>query len=443
MKILPKNRSPERTHTTLKIADLLRRIDAGGLYCGVQRGEIKLFDELKLKEEPNPTFEIQRNSVWSNKLKRDLIETIFLNRAIPSVLIWQPYGRELTYIYDGLQRIRTIYEFFTNNFYYSKKRVYFKDMDKDEQNIVMNYVLPITEYSPNEAIEVMREHFAKLNTTSIALFPQEIWYSQHSETPFWKMVESLSEYCRKLALDDEFNFFTNTQFARREDDYRVIRILFNFFHSEPTRNTRKNLEDFIGIMKIKSEPELRKYYMQPIRRGLRVFFKFLPSEKMMKKSWRTLTRNKVFFTEFIAFVSMLTDINKRPSYYLGEDDKNYCNEMNTKLCNLLKSKKFISTIEKDSQGQKSINQRRKLFELFFNDKIKRDSQRKFKAEQFRDYIEAHPEEYEKLEKKIKKTGDIVTLDHSKKSWYHGGKTVLENAKLLSGSENSRKGKGEN
>ena len=58
----------------------------------------------------------QRRSVWSEKDKIRLIETILLNLIIPELFFWKAEtdpetGISITHIVDGQQRIKAIYSF--------------------------------------------------------------------------------------------------------------------------------------------------------------------------------------------------------------------------------------------------------------------------------------------------------------------------------------------
>lgn len=63
----------------------------------------------------------QRRSVWSEKDKVRLIETILLNLIIPVLFFWKAEtdpetGASITHIVDGQQRIKAINSFINNEF---------------------------------------------------------------------------------------------------------------------------------------------------------------------------------------------------------------------------------------------------------------------------------------------------------------------------------------
>ena len=62
----------------------------------------------------------QRRSVWSEKDKIRLIETVLLNLIIPVLFFWKAEtdpetGKSITHIVDGQQRIKAICSFVNND----------------------------------------------------------------------------------------------------------------------------------------------------------------------------------------------------------------------------------------------------------------------------------------------------------------------------------------
>lgn len=76
-----------------------------------------MFDEGKLIVDDT----YQRRSVWSEKDKVRLIETILLQLVIPELFFWKAdtdpeTGISTTHIVEGQQRIKAIYSFINNEF---------------------------------------------------------------------------------------------------------------------------------------------------------------------------------------------------------------------------------------------------------------------------------------------------------------------------------------
>ena len=102
----------------------------------------------------------QRRSVWNEKDKIRLIETILLNLIIPELFFWKAEtdpetGASITHIVDGQQRIKAIYSFVNNEFKLKSqclldedvKKLYgnkfFKELDTEVKKEFWNYQLMI------------------------------------------------------------------------------------------------------------------------------------------------------------------------------------------------------------------------------------------------------------------------------------------------------------
>ena len=70
----------------------------------------------------NLSPDFQRRSVWSEKAKSYLIDTIIQGKPIPKILITQEVGarRNVRVVVDGQQRLRAILEFISGAFRISR-----------------------------------------------------------------------------------------------------------------------------------------------------------------------------------------------------------------------------------------------------------------------------------------------------------------------------------
>ena len=145
-----------------------------------------MFDEGKLIVDDT----YQRRSVWSEKDKVRLIETILLQLVIPELFFWKAdtdpeTGVSTTHIVDGQQRIKAIYSFINNEFKlkpqylldgsikaeYSNK--YFKDLDAETRKAFWNYQLMIIEIDSKATRDDIITMFNRLNLTDYSLNDQE------------------------------------------------------------------------------------------------------------------------------------------------------------------------------------------------------------------------------------------------------------------------------
>lgn len=183
-----------------------------------------MFDEGKLIVDDT----YQRRSVWSEKDKVRLIETILLQLVIPELFFWKAdtdpeTGVSTTHIVDGQQRIKAIYSFINNEFKlkpqylldggikseYSNK--YFKDLDAETRKAFWNYRLMIIEIDSKATRDDIITMFNRLNLTDYSLNDQEKRNSVSGE--FAALARELSDN----PLWDEKRLFTGPDVKRMKD----------------------------------------------------------------------------------------------------------------------------------------------------------------------------------------------------------------------------------
>ena len=183
-----------------------------------------MFDEGRLIVDDT----YQRRSVWSEKDKVRLIETILLQLVIPELFFWKAdtdpeTGVSTTHIVDGQQRIKAIYSFINNEFKlkpqylldggikseYSNK--YFKDLDAETRKAFWNYQLMIIEIDSKATRDDIITMFNRLNLTDYSLNDQEKRNSVSGE--FAALARELSDN----PLWDEKRLFTGPDVKRMKD----------------------------------------------------------------------------------------------------------------------------------------------------------------------------------------------------------------------------------
>lgn len=170
----------------------------------------------------------QRRSVWSEKDKVRLIETILLQLVIPELFFWKAdtdpeTGVSTTHIVDGQQRIKAIYSFINNAFKlkpqylldgvikskYSNKS--FNDLDAETKKAFWNYQLMIIEIDSKATRDDIITMFNRLNLTDYNLNDQEKRNSVSGE--FAALARELSDN----PLWEEKRLFTGTDVKRMKD----------------------------------------------------------------------------------------------------------------------------------------------------------------------------------------------------------------------------------
>lgn len=185
-------------------------------------------------EELELSPKYQRNSVWNEKAKSYLMDTIVRGLPIPPIFMRQSIdvATKKTYreIIDGQQRVRAITEFVDNVYPISKSHneqyggLYYKDLDEDVQEIILDYDI-FVEVINEKDDPVIYDMFARLNTNNCVLNRQEIRNSRYWGEFKVTAYNMAAEY-REILYDNKI--FNDKQFSRM-DDVELISILLNLF----------------------------------------------------------------------------------------------------------------------------------------------------------------------------------------------------------------------
>lgn len=124
--------------------------------------------------------EFQRRGVWTRVAKSFLIDTIVRGKPIPKLLITQSLRdqRNIRTVVDGQQRLRTIFEFISNDFTVLKAhnedyaRKTFSELPEDLQNEILKYEVGVDVLFDVDYKDLL-DIFARINTYSVVLNAQE------------------------------------------------------------------------------------------------------------------------------------------------------------------------------------------------------------------------------------------------------------------------------
>lgn len=132
----------------------------------------------------SPKF--QRRSVWTEKAKSFLIDSILRGKPIPKIIITQQLSesRNIRTVVDGQQRLRTILSFLDGDFAIS--RAHFKehagkrfhDLPMELQTDIRKYEIGV-DLLFDQKYEDILDIFARLNTYSVKLNSQELLNAQY------------------------------------------------------------------------------------------------------------------------------------------------------------------------------------------------------------------------------------------------------------------------
>lgn len=172
----------------------------------------------------------QRRSVWGERDRIRLIETILLNLVVPSVYFWNSEtdpdtGKSILHIVDGQQRIEAINLFVTDKLKL-KTNYLIEDETKDKFGNKMfselppeikkdfwDYKLSVIEIERNVDINNIKNMFKRLNLTEYNLNNQERRNVLDGE--FASLAKELSE--NPLWSQEGYELFTNSVIKRMQD----------------------------------------------------------------------------------------------------------------------------------------------------------------------------------------------------------------------------------
>lgn len=187
----------------------------------------------------------QRNSVWDEKAKSYLIDTIIRGLPVPQIFIRQiidiktrKTNRE---IIDGQQRMRTILSFVNDEFMISKSHnsdyggLFFSELEHNVQEEFLTYELPV-EIIKSKDDSIIYDMFARVNTNNMTLNKQELRNAKYWGE-FKVFIYSLSAELRGKFI--EFKMFTDKQLSRMADIEFLSSLVIGIIEGVITENPTK------------------------------------------------------------------------------------------------------------------------------------------------------------------------------------------------------------
>ncbi|KAA6325569.1 hypothetical protein EZS27_025234 [termite gut metagenome] len=171
----------------------------------------------------------QRRSIWLERDKIRLIETMLMGLIIPEVYFWDAEtdpdtGKTITHIVDGQQRITAIAQFIGNEFKLSKEHLIsdeikekygdkrFENLENEDKVIIWTFNLSIVSIKNKEKDEI-RNIFYRLNLTNYSLNEQE---KRHSNT--WGLFADLTQEIAELPFWTDYSLFNSGDIKRMKDE---------------------------------------------------------------------------------------------------------------------------------------------------------------------------------------------------------------------------------
>lgn len=231
----------------------------------------KLAELLKEKTlNLNPVF--QRKSVWKNKDRSHLLDSILRGYPIPAIILFDRTDdkteRRIYDVIDGKQRLEAVFLFMglirghEENRYVAKmptvtpdgeevnrKRAW-ADFDKDEKKCILECQIPVVIVSGGP--DLIRDVFVRINRTGKKLSRSEILNAQKENSPFWCQVDALAQRMRKMLFSRRV--VSEAMFERMEDLMLVAEIALAVYHGEVQDKKR-----CVDQMMSKRGADLRKF----------------------------------------------------------------------------------------------------------------------------------------------------------------------------------------
>lgn len=196
----------------------------------------------------NPRF--QRRSVWTDKAKSFLMDTIVRGKPIPKFFIRQTINvstkTTVREVVDGQQRLRTILSFINDGFFISKRQnedfggKYFSQLPESTQNQILAYEVSVDLLMNMPDAEVL-DIFSRLNSYAVVLNEQEKINADHFG-PFKTLCDKIGHKYNDYWTQQ--GVLTNKQIMRMLEVNLVADLLIAMLEG------------------IKSKKQIKKYYDQ-------------------------------------------------------------------------------------------------------------------------------------------------------------------------------------
>ncbi|MFB6305926.1 MAG: DUF262 domain-containing protein [Flavobacteriales bacterium] len=249
--------------------------------------------------------EFQRRSVWTEKGKSYLIDTIVRGKPIPKILIKQEFRgkRALRIVIDGQQRLRSILEFYRGDFKLS--RVHnkehggktFEELPEDLQSEFLKYELGVDVLFEIKYEEIL-DIFARINSYTVQLSNQELYNA--------KYLGYFKTYVFNWGLK-YVSFLTEANVLSKKNVARM-------------KEAELTADLFIAILDgIKSNKEIKRYYQKyeeeegDLKNVAKKFDKTMSyigeiykPEELSNTNWN---RPHLFYTFFVSVAHFLFGVN--------------------------------------------------------------------------------------------------------------------------------------
>jgi hypothetical protein len=411
---------------------------------------INLYEDDLLNLEPG----FQRQSVWSERDRAKLIDSILRNYPLPAIFLYrrQEDGQIVYDVIDGKQRIESILKFVgeMRGRYWLRTQLpgseelewvdYKKICRRKLQHVITGYRIPVIEVDGDmgDIIDV----FVRINSTGKALTPQEKRRAKYYNSPFLKEADWLAR--RYEWYFEEMGILSAGQISRMKHVELICELMLSihqgdvinkktaldrvmksggFNWREISRASSKTVAALNRVRKMFPKLYTTRFSKLTDFFSLAVLIAKFEEEKMILTDRR---RNKLAWDLLVAFSNKIDELRERQRKLetIKPEQELYRHYLQTVLQ------------ATDEYGQRKAREnilRGILGSLF----AKKDSQRGFSPEQRRLlWNTSSGRRCDDCNKSL--SWDDFTLDHIDPH-SKGGRSRLENAALMCRSCNSSKG----
>jgi uncharacterized protein with ParB-like and HNH nuclease domain len=407
-----------------------------------------------------PAF--QRESVWHESQRRNLIKSMYENMPIPSIFLYEREdGSSCVYdVIDGKQRLESIFMFlglkkfkaktfwfkaeWEENGAYLSDYYYYHELENKERNKILSY--PIQTITIKGSTSEIAEIFVRINSTGSHLKPQEIRKARYLKSEY--LHESLKLANRESVL----NYFLKNKILGKEQITRqkhvelVSELILSIYH-KGIINKKRSIDEAMKTDALKGIQ---------LKKSIGVFVQTLSTIKHIFPNIKETRFRGVadFYTLFMLIWKwkylnhlILSDRKRRSlaQAYLSSFGYHIDNirlkQKNFQTYKIEEGENlFVEYLRTVTSSTDEVNQRKnreRILESVLSDCFSpKDPFRFFNKEQRRIiwYLSKH--ECKKCKKKLNINNfhiDHIT-PHSK-----GGRTSLKNAQLLCPTHNLQKG----
>ncbi len=334
----------------------------------------------------NPDF--QRNEVWTDVRKSQLIESILLEIPIPMFYVSADEEGNWTVV-DGLQRISAFRDFILGKPYMKTKNsdeegngiklngleflkniegCQMKKLPNNFYNRIMEAQFSLTIINPGTPDEVKRNVFKRINTGGVPLSPQEIrnaLYGGRISSLLKKMSEMKSfkqatdNSIKSLRMEDKELLLRFLSFVIRDHTFYKktqnidtwlsdTMIIYNSFPSLDSRDIKRSISRGsvnVSDIKILNESAIISNFDIAMSRATKLFGKHA-----FRKSYGTLRRRPINKCLFESWGVLLASMPNDQYVRLCDHKKQFAADYSK----LLDDNKFIIAISRDSMRQGSV-----------------------------------------------------------------------------------------